>query len=173
MISCVLSCVSRCVTNRTNCLKEAINQPRTRPISEEQLIAEVKGIYARLTMIEGNCINDDRFRIEDDSLANLNNEQWQALIALHRTLLYEHHDFFLASQHPSANPESMMEPLYDNIPAFEDTWIECLEDLARYRYVQTSPACLCSFMTPELGSSSHITIIIDSYSDTNIRKHGD
>src|SRR4051812_46843301 len=34
----------------------------------------------------------------------LNNEQWQALIALHRTLLHEHHDFFLASQHPSANP---------------------------------------------------------------------
>ena len=26
-----------------------------------------------------------------------------ALIALHRTLLYEHHDFFLASQHPSAS----------------------------------------------------------------------
>ncbi|KAI5803769.1 hypothetical protein EDC01DRAFT_469129, partial [Geopyxis carbonaria] len=31
-------------------------------------------------------------------------EQWQALIALHRTLLHEHHDFFLASQHPSASP---------------------------------------------------------------------
>lgn len=30
---------------------------------------------------------------------------WQALIALHRTLLYEHHDFLLASQHPSANLE--------------------------------------------------------------------
>jgi hypothetical protein len=34
----------------------------------------------------------------------LNNKQWQALIALHRTLLHEHHDFFLASQHPSASP---------------------------------------------------------------------
>src|SRR5450432_4222923 len=33
----------------------------------------------------------------------LSNEQWQALIALHRTLLHEHHDFFLASQHPSAS----------------------------------------------------------------------
>lgn len=29
--------------------------------------------------------------------------QWQALIPLHRTLLHEHHDFFLASQHPSAS----------------------------------------------------------------------
>ena len=34
----------------------------------------------------------------------LENEQWQVLIALHRTLLHEHHDFFLAAQHPSANP---------------------------------------------------------------------
>jgi len=34
----------------------------------------------------------------------LNNEHWQALIALHRILLHEHHDFFLASQHPSATP---------------------------------------------------------------------
>ncbi|KAH8743989.1 hypothetical protein F5883DRAFT_386086, partial [Diaporthe sp. PMI_573] len=25
-------------------------------------------------------------------------------IALHRTLLHEHYDFFLASQHPSASP---------------------------------------------------------------------
>jgi hypothetical protein len=34
----------------------------------------------------------------------LSNEQWQALTALHRTLLHEHHDFFLASQHPSSSP---------------------------------------------------------------------
>ncbi|KAK0714488.1 hypothetical protein B0H67DRAFT_489629, partial [Lasiosphaeris hirsuta] len=31
--------------------------------------------------------------------------RWSAcLIALHRTLLHEHHDFFLASQYPSASP---------------------------------------------------------------------
>src|SRR5213078_2329412 len=108
----------------------------------------------------------------------LNNEQWQALIALHRTLLHEHHDFFLASQHPSASPAlrrlaskyamparmwrhgihsflellrhrlpasldhmlafiylaySMMALLYETVPTFEETWIECLGDLARYR----------------------------------------
>ncbi|ETN36721.1 uncharacterized protein HMPREF1541_08999 [Cyphellophora europaea CBS 101466] len=34
----------------------------------------------------------------------LSNDQWQALIGLHRTLLHEHHDFFLASQHPTASP---------------------------------------------------------------------
>jgi hypothetical protein len=100
------------------------------------------------------------------------------LIALHRTLLHEHHDFFLASQHPPASPAlrgladkyamparmwrhgihsflellrhrlpasldhmltfiymaySMMALLYETVPAFEDTWIECLGDLGRYR----------------------------------------
>ncbi|KAF2185286.1 hypothetical protein K469DRAFT_750445 [Zopfia rhizophila CBS 207.26] len=49
-------------------------QPDSRPISQEQLASEVKSIYA------------------------------QALIALHRRLLHEHHDFFLASQLPSASP---------------------------------------------------------------------
>ena len=38
------------------------------------------------------------------SLPKLNNEQWQALIALYRTLLHEHHDFFLNSQNPSESP---------------------------------------------------------------------
>lgn len=86
-----------------------LKQPETRPISQEQLVAEVKGIYAGLVMVEAKCIEVDN---KQASLAQsdpagqpkLNNEQWQALIALHRTLLHEHHDFFLASQHPSASP---------------------------------------------------------------------
>jgi hypothetical protein len=88
---------------------DIVLQPETRPISQEQLIAEVKGIYAGLVMVEAKCIEVD---IKQATLAQadpsaqpkLNNEQWQALIALHRTLLHEHHDFFLASQHPSASP---------------------------------------------------------------------
>ncbi|KAF8249140.1 hypothetical protein K440DRAFT_544295 [Wilcoxina mikolae CBS 423.85] len=133
-----------------------VRQPETRPISPEQLICEVKGIYSGLIMVEVKC----------------------SLIALHRTLLHEHHDFFLASQHPSASPSlkrlahkyamparmwrhgihrfmellrhrlphslehmltfiylaySMMALLYETVPAFEDTWIECLGDLGRYR----------------------------------------
>jgi hypothetical protein len=108
----------------------------------------------------------------------LSDEQWQALIALHRTLLHEHHDFFLASQHPSSSPAlrklatkyamparmwrhgihaflellrhrlpdsvdhmytfvylaySMMGLLMESVPSFEECWIECLGDLARYR----------------------------------------
>ncbi|KAI1472479.1 uncharacterized protein F4812DRAFT_454293 [Daldinia caldariorum] len=154
-----------------------IKQPETRPISQEQLIAEVKGIYAGLVMVESKCIEVDNAQ-QSQNETQLNNEQWQALIALHRTLLHEHHDFFLASQHPSASQAlrrlaskyamparmwrhgihsflellrhrlphslehmltfiylaySMMALLYETVPAFEDTWIECLGDLGRYR----------------------------------------
>jgi hypothetical protein len=162
---------------------DIILQPETRPISQEQLVAEVKGIYAGLVMVEAKCIEVDNkqatlAQADPGSQPKLNNEQWQALIALHRTLLHEHHDFFLASQHPSASPAlrrlaskyamparmwrhgihsflellrhrlpasldhmlafiylaySMMALLYETVPAFEDTWIECLGDLGRYR----------------------------------------
>lgn len=160
-------------------VSQMIRQPETRPISQEQLVAEVKGIYAGLVMVESKCIEVDNAQSANkDSPQPLNNEQWQALIALHRTLLHEHHDFFLASQHPSASPAlrrlaskyamparmwrhgihsflellrhrlpqslehmltfiyiaySMMALLYETVPAFEDTWIECLGDLGRYR----------------------------------------
>ncbi|PCD21444.1 hypothetical protein AU210_016406 [Fusarium oxysporum f. sp. radicis-cucumerinum] len=156
-----------------------MRQPETRPISQDQLVAEVKGIYAGLVMVETKCIEVDNAQSSNtDANSKLNDEQWQALIALHRTLLHEHHDFFLASQHPSASPAlrrlaskyvmparmwrhgihsflellrhrlpaslehmltfiyfaySMMALLYETVPAFEDTWIECLGDLGRYR----------------------------------------
>ena len=134
-------------------------------------------------MVEAKCIEVDNKQAtlasaDPGAQPKLNNEQWQALIALHRTLLHEHHDFFLASQHPSASPAlrrlaskyamparmwrhgihsflellrhrlpasldhmlafiylaySMMALLYETVPAFEDTWIECLGDLGRYR----------------------------------------
>ncbi|KAF2477583.1 uncharacterized protein BDR25DRAFT_320839 [Lindgomyces ingoldianus] len=159
-------------------------QPDSRPISQEQLASEVKSIYAGLTMVETKCIHVDRAQAaavsdsDADPSSKLATDHWQALIALHRTLLHEHHDFFLASQHPSASPAlrrlaskysmparmwkhgihsflellrrrlpesidymlafiylayQMMALLYETVPAFEDTWIECLGDLGRYR----------------------------------------
>lgn len=156
-----------------------VKQPETRPISQEQLVAEVKGIYAGLVMVETRCIEVDSLHSSmKENTTPLQHEQWQALIQLHQTLLYEHHDFFLASQHPSAGAAlrrlpskyamparmwrhgihsflevlrhqlpatlehmltfiylaySMMALLYETVPAFEDTWIECLGDLGRYR----------------------------------------
>jgi hypothetical protein len=40
-------------------IPKIVRQPETRPISEEQLTAEVKGIYAGLVMVEGKCIQVD------------------------------------------------------------------------------------------------------------------
>jgi hypothetical protein len=158
-------------------------QPDSRPISQERLVSEVKAIYAALTMVETKCIHVDRTQAAAlqnglDSNTIPPRIDWQMLIALHRTLLHEHHDFFLASQHPSAFPAlqrlaakysmsarmwkhgihsflellrcrlpesmdymlafihlayQMMALLYETVPAFEDTWIECLGDLSRYR----------------------------------------
>ncbi|KAL2044718.1 hypothetical protein N7G274_002492 [Stereocaulon virgatum] len=93
-----------------DCEPEILLQPETRPISHEQLVVEVKGIYAALVMVEAKCIDIDEKHTaaveEKDPLTPvaLRNDQWQALIALHKQLLLEHHDFFLASQHPSTRP---------------------------------------------------------------------
>ena len=156
---------------------EMLLQPETRPISHDQLVIEVKGIYAGLVMVEAKCIDIDEKQStaaqekDPSKRAPLKNDQYQSLIALHKQLLHEHHDFFLASQHPAASaalsrlaakysmparmwrhgihaflevlrhrlPESlehmlafiyiaysMMALLYETVPAFEDTWIECL-----------------------------------------------
>lgn len=162
---------------------ELLLQPESRPISQEQLASEVKSIYAGLTMVETKCIHVDRAQAsvadsDGNPASRLESDHWQALIALHRTLLHEHHDFFLASQHPSASPAlcrlaskysmparmwkhgihsflellrrrlpesidymlafiylayQMMALLYETVPTFEETWIECLGDLGRYR----------------------------------------
>jgi Est1 DNA/RNA binding domain len=138
--------------------------------------SRASGIYAGLVMVEKKCVEIDQQQAATTN--KLTNEQWQALIALHRTLLHEHHDFFLASQHPSSSPAlkrlatkyamparmwrhgihsflellrhrlpdslehmlsfvylaySMMALLMESVPSFEETWIECLGDLARYR----------------------------------------
>ena len=77
-------------------------RPEARPITQEQLINEVKGIYAGLVLVEKKCIEIDQQQAS--TMNKLSDEQWQALIALHRTLLNEHHDFFRATHHPLASP---------------------------------------------------------------------
>ncbi len=153
-------------------------QPVTRPISQEQLVNEVKGIYAGLVKLEKKCVEiDNRLTLSREKLSH---EHYKALLTLHRTLLHEHNDFFLASLHQSASPalkrlpEKLRMPariwrhgihtylevmrhrlpnsldhmvsfihfafeilgtLKESAPAFEDIWIECLGDVARYRMV--------------------------------------
>jgi hypothetical protein len=86
------------------------------------LLAEVEGIFAGLKMVKAKCIEVDKklaLYIQNRARAKskLNNKQWQALITLYRTLLYEHHNFLLASQHPSATLELRELVLEYNIPA--------------------------------------------------------
>ncbi|KAK0515388.1 hypothetical protein JMJ35_002767 [Cladonia borealis] len=88
---------------------EMLLQPETRPISHDQLVIEVKGIYAGLVMVEAKCIDIEEktaAATEKDLpiRAQLKNDGYQSLIALHKSLLHDHHDFFLASQHPAASP---------------------------------------------------------------------
>ena len=171
-------------TNSSLLVSYHLDGLKTRPINHDQLVVEVKGIYAGLVMVEAKCIEVDEKQTmlaQDKDLLKkqpLTNDQWRSLIALHKQLLHEHHDFFLASQHPSASfnlsrltakhsmparmwrhgihaflevlrhrlPESldhmlafiyiaysMMALPYETVSTFEDTWIECLGDLSRYR----------------------------------------
>ncbi|KAI7763211.1 hypothetical protein LZL87_013023 [Fusarium oxysporum] len=68
-----------------------MRQPETRPISHDQLVAEVKSIYAGLVMVESKCIEVDNAQSANSGCTS---ENWQALIALHRQLLHEHDDTF-------------------------------------------------------------------------------
>ncbi|KAG0642785.1 hypothetical protein HOY80DRAFT_1134282 [Tuber brumale] len=117
-----------------------VRQLETRPISPEQLIAEVKRIYAGLVMVVKSAVdNQQAVATFDDGQIQprLNDEQWQASIALHRALLHEHHKrtTILIGAHVAFTDlaYSMMAFLYETVPAFGNTWVECLGDLGRYR----------------------------------------
>ena len=82
--------------SRNRPINPLVVQPERKPISQDHLVAEVKGIYAGLAMIEKKCVEVDT-NLSQNSDQKLSADQWLALIALHRTLMSEHHDFFLAS----------------------------------------------------------------------------
>ncbi|KAG4281824.1 hypothetical protein FPRO06_10728 [Fusarium proliferatum] len=80
-------------TARTNSLPEPapgsdskmVQYSETWPISQEQLVAGVKAIYAGLVMIETKCTEVDKAASAN---SNYSSEDWQ-IIALHRQLMYE------------------------------------------------------------------------------------
>lgn len=81
-------------------------QPESRPINPDQLMAEVKGILSGLLMVEAKrpeVHTKQTAACRDGYQPKLNNKQLQALIALHRALLHEH-DSSLASRNPSSGP---------------------------------------------------------------------
>lgn len=69
---------------------EMLLQPENRPISHEELVVNVKQIYAGLAVVEAKCIDiDERQWIaaqeKDPSLRiQLQDGQWQSLFALHK-----------------------------------------------------------------------------------------
>lgn len=77
-----------------------IKQPNTGPISHDQLVAEVKGIYAGLVRVESKCIEVDN---------GLNSQNDRLPASLEHMLMF----IYLAYL--------MMALLYEAVPAFEDT----------------------------------------------------
>lgn len=73
------------------------SQQVSREISLEQLTIEVKSIYNGIAVTESRCIHGDKVPLmaaKAEQPPDLNPDHWQALIAIHWTLLHEHHDFF-------------------------------------------------------------------------------
>ena len=76
------------------------------------------GIYAGLVILEAKAIEVDEVQLTPlrsastlepqskkvETYPKLSADKYRSLIALHKQLLHEHHDFFLASQHPAASP---------------------------------------------------------------------
>jgi hypothetical protein len=80
---------------------EILFQPDSRPISQEQLTFRNRSVKTGVLYIHTNSMYPAP-TISNDNIAQ-NALAWRR--APYRTLLHEHHDFFLASQHPSASPK--------------------------------------------------------------------
>ena len=69
---------------------EILLQPDTRPVTHDQLVIEIKGIYAGLSAVEAKCIEVDERQLpaaqEKDPCkrTHLEVDQWHSLTALHK-----------------------------------------------------------------------------------------
>lgn len=106
---------------RTPCRLPRPMQPSSKSISQEQLEAEVKSIYAGLKLVERKCVSVNRARTPSPQISkkSLAPDGWQAWTALHRSLLHVYREFFLTLQYRG----------------LEHTWVKCLCDLGRYRMI--------------------------------------
>lgn len=158
---------------------ELLLQPEGRPISPEQLVIEVKEIYAGLVMVEAKCIDIDKKQsaaVEatadaSQGQAKLTPSQWQALIALHKTLLHEHHDFFLANQHPSASLALNGLAANHSMPARMrrhgiNAFLECLRQSIGNRFMRKTSKIkrgLASFV-----NGARLSVIADTGATQNV-----
>ena len=96
-----------CSDIEVHCDPPLLLPPFTKRMSQEQLRVELRSVYSGLVLVEIRCKDVDREQKRlalEEATIKVAPEQWVALIALHMTLLYEFHDFLLASQHPLATP---------------------------------------------------------------------
>ncbi|KAH7019703.1 hypothetical protein EDB80DRAFT_513709, partial [Ilyonectria destructans] len=119
------------------------HRPFTRAISLDQLIAEVRGIYAGYSMVESKCIEIGEvyyMSVEGRWMnVSLTDGQYQALIALHAAGMHEMHDFLLASGHPKASAPLRRLAAKYNMPA--RLWRHSVHDLLevlRFRLPESS-----------------------------------
>jgi hypothetical protein len=135
-------------------------QPPTHPITEEQLINEVRGIYKGLVKVEQKCIEIDTQQAQ--SKVDLSQAQWQMLVSVHRTLLFEYHDFFLASQHPFAGPLVKSLPAKYAMPA--RMWrygIHAFLELLRQKLPESMEHMLCFIYL----AYSMVSLLLESVPD--------
>ena len=112
-------------------------------VSEKELRVETKSIYSSLKLLEAKCIHVDNaqaaaIRSTENGEPKSADSHWKALFAMHRSLIHEHHDFLLATQHPSASPTLQHLPAKHNMP--ERMWkhgIHSFLELLRYRLPYT------------------------------------
>ncbi|CZR46794.1 uncharacterized protein FPRO_12245 [Fusarium proliferatum ET1] len=76
-----------------------MQQPETRPISQEQLVAEVEGIYAGLVMVETNCIEFERAA---SAISDFESAWEQAFFELHSIRYPESLDDFIVHLNTSS-----------------------------------------------------------------------
>jgi hypothetical protein len=79
-------------------------QPEIRPITQEQLVDEMKGIYDGPVMVEKNPFEIDH--PQAPMASKLRNQEWEALVALHRTILHENGYIVPFSEHHSHQSQS-------------------------------------------------------------------
>lgn len=150
-------------------------QPDSRPISQEQLASEVKSIYAGLTMVESKCIHVDRAQAiaPQDPDQKLAPDHWQALIALHRTLLHEHYDIFLASQHPSGSPALRRLAAKYTMPA--RMWkhgTHTFLELLRQKIPEAGLEYMSAFLYPAYQMMAILYETVPAFDDTWIERLG-
>ncbi|KAJ5280175.1 DNA/RNA-binding domain E.t1.c1-type [Penicillium angulare] len=142
--------------------QEMFKQPETNPITEEQLIKEVRAIYAGLVMVEQKCMDIYKQQTESESKTEFSESQWQALVSLHRTLLHEHHDFFLASHNPSAS--KVLKGLAEKYALPARMWrfaIHSLLELLREKL----PGSMDYLLNFIYIAYSHMTLLLESVED--------